>query len=100
MGISSDLVYNKELNVLKVTGLYPKTENCYQVEISDAKTKEILWVSDHFPKPAYKFYVKLKSIKDVVSRSTIEELIILFNDYGDWKYSEAYDDASMNTEDN
>lgn len=99
MELSLNLVYNKKLKKLGVTGTYPSNDNCYRVEVIDVQTSSVDFVAEYLPKPVFDMWEVLHKVKHLIEEDEMYKIIETFNKYGEWKYYESSIDASMNTED-
>jgi hypothetical protein len=101
MELSLDLVVNKTLKKVGTIGTWPVTDNCYTVDIYNTETNSYEFTAHYCPKPVYEMWEQLNRMRKKyrISKTELLPIIRAFNDIGDWKYSEASYDASMNTED-
>lgn len=95
MDISESLVYDIDMKLLGETCSYPLFNAHYRVDMIHPKDNHLTYTNHYVPKPVYHMVVALKALRDKISRKEMIELISIFNDYGSWKYHEAYCDASM-----
>lgn len=101
MELSLDLIYTKVLKKVGTSGTWPSTDNCYVVDVYNVETHEYEFTAYHCPKPVYEMWEALRVMvtKYGTKKTDVNLLIRGFNDIGEWKYSEASYDGSMNTED-
>lgn len=87
------------LEILKETGTYPQTDNCYEVKITYPDGTG--FTASYMPKPVWHMATTLQLLRkeNKLSDHALISIIKNFNDYGDWMWSEANFNASMNTED-
>ena len=87
-----NMVNDAQFKVRGITGTYPHVDNCLEVEIS---VGDHTWTDHLMSKPFYEMWKALRNIKDKIAPSELEEITKAFEDYGEWKYEEASDNASM-----
>jgi hypothetical protein len=96
MELSLDLILNKKLEKIGITGTYPHDNNCYKCDVINIENDEVLFTANYVPIPVFDMWVYLSSNKNRLTKIDILNIIRPFNDYGDWKYDEGVDSEIMN----
>ena len=94
MEASIELIRNHEITIIAESGSYPHTDNCYHVKVKNPESGAE-WDDHYAPKPVVKFIFEIKRLSYFVSWDSLVDLIKIFNDYGEWKWTDGSDSESM-----